>query len=209
MDTRRLSMKGTFASWKCSIIRLRYVFNTARGLLTWATPLASQVASSASTSTRSHMRKTRSGGRSASGVSSSGPFSTTANPRASSSLPVSRKISASSHSRPGECARSRNSPQHRDSLTLAPPSSRSGTPDRATRPSATSHARSTSTTVCMVSAYTGSPRSTSHARYSRSRPRPLGGACRRAALPGSGRAPPSPRRPSVRPTGARGHRHRG
>src|SRR5260370_7927398 len=61
------------------------------------------------------MRKMPSGGVSAA-LSSSGARSSTRTPRPSRCLPVRRRISASSLSRPGECSRSRKRPQYVRSL---------------------------------------------------------------------------------------------
>src|SRR5437763_1547661 len=119
--TRRLGTNDTAASSSSAIIRSRYVLRTAWGVLTWGTPRAASSLSRPRIGTCSHIMNTpcgRSGGRL---PMSSGLWTSTRKPRASRCLPVRRRISVSSVSRPGECACSRKMPQQNESLTCHPP----------------------------------------------------------------------------------------
>src|SRR5213593_4524970 len=63
------------------------------------------------------MRKTKRGRASSTPLTSSGVLRMTWSPRASRCLPVRRRISASSDSRPGECATSLKTPQQYEPST--------------------------------------------------------------------------------------------
>src|SRR5437870_2058372 len=106
VDTKWLGTNGTFASWNCVIIRSRYVLRTARGLLTWGTPRASTACRRWRMAMRSHIMNTPTGRGSGELRASSGLFSVTWNPRASSSLPVR----AGGHLRSRRSSQVRNAP---------------------------------------------------------------------------------------------------
>src|SRR5262245_33810273 len=110
-------MKGTLASVKRPIIRSRYVFSTAIGSFTASTPSACHAFSCWSTGMASQLRNTECGRASVRCPISSAALRPTWNPAASRCLAVRRRISASSVSRPGECACSRKMPQQDKSFT--------------------------------------------------------------------------------------------